>query len=206
MATRRQRPRKTAPKETTSESASFIRNLKRGQQVILGLGATAAALVSIAGLVKLFQHSDPPPRAERKLEVASVGNPEPNVDRRTYCQQQAAGFRASCLANGQPTDLGDEFQVGVHLTGYAIGKPCCELHYTVYWVDDKDQHLGAVPGYRNVPAVGGIVPRNDLGDNATFDVWVPYPPPGKVRIVFQTYDADGPKGSLETRMSSLSSR
>jgi hypothetical protein len=181
------------------QRAPVVRNLKRGQQVVLAAGAVAGALLSIIGFIKVFHHANPPPPVASDATISRAVVSDSEISRGAYCAGQKLAFRKACLANGSVRDLGDQWEVRLGLVGYAAGKPCCELHYTIYQVNKQGVQLNAVPGYRDVVAIDKIVPRNARGDTRIFLIWIPYAKPGLFRIAFRAFDSDGPTDTYETK-------
>lgn len=177
----------------------FLRGLQSGQRLLLAVGASAGALLSVVGLVHAFHHDPAPPRAPRELTIERISPPQLNVTRRTYCESQRRSLRHSCLANGSLRDLGDQYRVSVHVTGYPMGKSCCQLRYTLYEVDAQGRLLDVVPRFRRVVAIDDIVPRDDLGDHRTFEAWVPYAKAGLFRLEFESFDSDGETDARQTQ-------
>jgi hypothetical protein len=190
--------------EKTRGVRPLLRGLQTGQRLLLGAGAAAGALLSVLGLVAAFHHSGAPARAPRSLSIDRISPPQLDVTRRTYCAAQRPEVRRACLSNGSPTDLGDQYDVALYVTGYPTNKACCQLRYTLFEVDKLGHLLDTVPRFRRVVAVDQIVPRDDLGDHRTFEAWIPYVKTGRFRLEFEAFDADGQTDAKQTKPFNLS--
>ena len=162
--------------------------LRRWPGWVLALGALAGALGQVLNLGdRIF--GDTKPAVAEQGSVTAVATGELNAGRHDYCRAQLTGEAlATCLE--QPDGVGNVFRVAIALQGYEGA--CCRLDWTV--VEDETGKPPS-PAFARQTAVEGIESDNELGDTATFDVYVPNPArAGNYFVRFTLADPDGVLG------------
>jgi hypothetical protein len=159
-----------------------LRGLSRLQQVILGVGACAGAVVAVIGagerIADLFAGDE---QGDESAVIERVVLRDRNVTREAYCRRHLEGAqRDVCLGGPGLEDAGNVFLVSVKTAGY--DGPCCRLEWTIR------QDGTRLPAFSDQLAVRGIGSPVDRD----WPIWVPNPGrQGDFQVAFDLYDENG---------------
>ena len=154
------------------------------QQVVLGAGAVAGAVVAILGagerIVDLFSGDE---KGDETAVIEAVALRDRNVTREDYCRRHLDGAeRDRCIGGPGLDDVGNLFLVSVRTAGY--DGPCCRLEWTLR---QDGTRLPAFSDRLALQAIGSPVDRD-------WSIWVPNPGrQGEFVVTFDLYDDAGHK-------------